>query len=221
MAASELSQTARRRVPRPEREQQMLEAADRVFARRGYQAASMDEIAAEVGVTKPMLYAYFGSKEGLYLATVQRAGEMLAQRLRDAAEGGPAERLEAGVHAFFAFVDERRSGWAVLYREASAGGGPVAARVASLRTAVAATVSQLLGEMARRDGAAADALEAEPLAHALVGAGESLANWWLDHPDEPLDLMAARLMSFAWLGLERLASGERWAPARATSHRTS
>src|SRR5439155_12543670 len=96
--------TPRRRVPRAEREQQMLEAADRVFARRGYQASSMDEIAAEVGITKPMLYAYFGSKEGLYLASVQRAGEMLAQRLRDSARGGPAERLEAGVHAFFSFV---------------------------------------------------------------------------------------------------------------------
>ena len=184
----------------------MLEAADRVFARRGYQASSMDEIAAEVGVTKPMLYAYFGSKEGLYLASVQRAGEMLAQRLRDVAEGGPAERLQAGVHAFFTFVDERRSSWAVLYREATAGGGPVAVRVASLRGAIAATVSQLFAEMA---GAGTDGLEAEPVAHALVGAGESLANWWLDHPEEPVDAMADRLMSFAWLGLERLARGER------------
>jgi AcrR family transcriptional regulator len=198
--------TPRRRVPRAEREQQMLEAADRVFARRGYQASSMDEIAAEVGVTKPMLYAYFGSKEGLYLASVQRAGEMLAQRLRDAAEGGPAERLEAGVHAFFSFVDERRSSWAVLYREASAGGGPVAARVASLRDAVAATVSQLLAEMS---GEGRDGVEPEPMGHALVGAGESLANWWLDHPEEPVDRMTERLMSFAWLGLERLARGER------------
>jgi AcrR family transcriptional regulator len=198
--------TPRRRVPRAEREQQMLEAADRVFARRGYQASSMDEIAAEVGVTKPMLYAYFGSKEGLYLASVQRAGEMLAQRLRDAAEGGPAERLEAGVRAFFAFVDERRSSWAVLYREASAGGGPVAEQVASLRKAVAATVSQLLAEMA---GRGTEPFESEPIAHALVGAGESLANWWLDHPEEPLDAMTERLMSFSWLGLERLARGER------------
>ena len=200
------TRTPRRRVPRAEREQQMLEAADRVFARRGYQASSMDEIAAEVGVTKPMLYAYFGSKEGLYLASVQRAGEMLAQRLRDSAEGGPADRLEAGVRAFFAFVDERRTSWAVLYREASAGGGPVAAQVASLRKAVAGTVSQLLAEMA---GRGTEPLESDPIAHALVGAGESLANWWLDHPEEPLDAMTARLMSFSWLGLERLARGER------------
>jgi len=184
----------------------MLEAADRVFARRGYQAASMDEIAAEVGVTKPMLYSYFGSKEGLYLACVQRAGEMLAQRLRDVAEGGPAERLEAGVRAFFAFVDERRSGWTVLYREASAGGGAVAERIASLRSAVATTVSQLVAEMAASNPNAE--LEHEPIAHALVGAGESLANWWLDHPQEPIELMSARLMSFAWLGLDRLAQGE-------------
>jgi AcrR family transcriptional regulator len=198
----------RKRVPRAEREQQMLEAADRVFARRGYQAASMDEIAAEVGITKPMLYAYFGSKEGLYLASVQRAGEMLADRLRESAAGGPAARLEAGLRAFFSFVDERRTSWAVLYREASAGGGPVAARVASLRAAIAATVSQLLAEMA---GNSPDGLAPEPTGHALVGAGESLANWWLDHPEIGVDEMTERLMSFAWLGLERIARGERLA----------
>jgi AcrR family transcriptional regulator len=201
----------RKRVPRAEREQQMLEAADRVFARRGYQAASMDEIAAEVGVTKPMLYAYFGSKEGLYLASVQRAGEMLAQRLRDSAEGDARQRLQAGVRAFFCFVDERRSSWAVLYREATAGSGPVAAQVASLRAAIAATVSQLLAEMA---GDSSHGLAPEPIGHALVGAGESLANWWLDHPEVELDEMTGRLMSFAWLGLERLARGERLETAR-------
>src|SRR5687767_14290304 len=75
---------ARRRVPRVERQQQMLDVAARVFAERGYHAASMDEIAAEVGVSKPMLYAYFDSKEGLYLACIDRAGQDLLESMRRA-----------------------------------------------------------------------------------------------------------------------------------------
>ncbi|MGH3746792.1 MAG: helix-turn-helix domain-containing protein, partial [Micromonosporaceae bacterium] len=61
-------------MPRADRERQMLAVAEQVFAERGYRDASMDEIAGRVGVTKPMLYAYFGSKEGLLLATIVKFG---------------------------------------------------------------------------------------------------------------------------------------------------
>lgn len=163
----------------------MLEVADRLFAERGYRGASMEEIAAGVGVTKPMLYAYFGSKQGLYLACLQRSGELLMERLLavDASQSGE-QRLRAGIEAFFSFVDEHREGWRVLFREAASGGGPVEARVAELRGQIAQAVEQAL-----RGGA--------PLAHAIVGAGEALANWWLEHPEEPRELMAERLWTLA------------------------
>lgn len=164
----------------------MLEVAGRAFAAHGYHAASMDEIAARADVSKPMLYAYFESKQGLYLAYIRRMGDDLLERLRRAPreEPDPARRLEAGVHAFFGFVDEQRDGWAVLYHEASAQGGAVAAEVATLRDQLIHRVTELLEQcVADRDAPPADRRALEAFAHAVVGAGESLANWWLAHPD--------------------------------------
>jgi AcrR family transcriptional regulator len=203
-------------VPRAEREQQMLDVAARVFAEHGYHAASMDEIAAEVGVSKPMLYAYFDSKEGLYLACIDRAGQDLLESMRRAAgvNLSPEERLWAGILAFFEFVDERRAGWSVLFNEASARGGPFAAEVSQLRARIAAIVDELLTEAAADHGVASVGPDmTEPIAHALVGAGESLANWWLEHPAETREGVALRLMNFAWIGLGGLASGQVWLPA--------
>ena len=82
-SASSSERTAgRRRVPRAEREQSMLDAAGRAFAAHGFHAASMDAIAADAGISKPMLYNYFGSKQGLYVAFVERDGRELLESMR-------------------------------------------------------------------------------------------------------------------------------------------
>jgi AcrR family transcriptional regulator len=196
----------------------MLDVAAQVFAEGGYHEASMDDIAAAVGVSKPMLYAYFDSKEGLYLATIERAGQDLLESMRRAAGENltPEERLWAGILAFFEFVDERRAGWSVLFNEASARGGPFAAEVAQLRARIAGIVDELLSAAAADHGVAHIGPDmTESIAHALVGAGESLANWWLDHPAETREAVALRLMNFAWVGLGGLASGHTWLPAAA------
>src|SRR6201996_6214699 len=131
--------TPRRRMPRAEREQRMLDAAGRAFARDGYHDASMDEIARAAGISKPMLYNYFGSKEGLYLAYIQHSGRALLRGLREAAspDASAGERLRAGILAFLTYVEDHRSGWAVLHREAAAQGGSLAAEVAGLRERIA------------------------------------------------------------------------------------
>src|SRR3954463_16390582 len=128
-----------RGVPRAVREPQILEVAGRIFAARGYHAASMDEIAAQADVTKPLVYAYFGSKERLYVAYIEAAGRELLERMggarRERLEGRraatdpaapPRERLRAGILEFLAFVAERRDGWQVLQSEAAGAGGPPA-----------------------------------------------------------------------------------------------
>lgn len=80
-------------MPRSVREQLILQVAGKVFAQDSYDRASMDRIAELAGVSKPMLYAYFGSKEGLYLAYVGRTGSELVQRLVAAdADGGQPRR---------------------------------------------------------------------------------------------------------------------------------
>src|SRR5205807_5029117 len=78
-------QRGRRKLPRAVRERQMLEVAGRVFAAHGFHEASMDEIAKDAGISKPMIYNYFGSKEGLYFAYIELAGQRLLSRMAEAA----------------------------------------------------------------------------------------------------------------------------------------
>jgi AcrR family transcriptional regulator len=210
MLSSSDSRTARkagtRGVPRPIREAQILDVAGRVFAARGYHVASMDEIAAKADVTKPLIYAYFGSKERLYVAYIERAGQELLARLRASTvpTASATERLHAGVLEFLHFVDERRDGWQVLYSEAAARGGPLAQEVASFRAAVTKMVKRLLmHSTSRGEASAKTAAELDGVSHAFVGAGESLANWWLAHPELPAERAAELLIALGRAGVQQ------------------
>jgi AcrR family transcriptional regulator len=178
-------------MPRARREQLILDVAGGAFAREGYHSASMDEIAEQAGVSKPMLYAYFDSKEGLYLAYIERAGGELLERLESAAprDAQPASALRARITEFLSFVEEHGDGWKVLFREVGST-RPFADQVAQLRERIAGTIRRMIqGGVDSCGGYPPSAADA--IAHALVGAGESLANWWLDHPDVPRDQVAA------------------------------
>jgi AcrR family transcriptional regulator len=171
----------RTRLAREDRMEQTLAAAHDLFAERGYAAVKMDEIAAAVGVTKPLLYNYFGNKERLYISCMERAGDSLTATVA-AAVGStetPREALGAGVRAFFAFLDNDRAAWAVLFDETLPRGGEVADRVAEYRGRILelvsdATLAQLPQE--RRD---AVRVQTEALSVSLLGAAEALARWWL------------------------------------------
>jgi AcrR family transcriptional regulator len=134
-----------------------------------------------VGVTKPLLYAYFGNKERLYLACMEPAGEALvatvAAAVRDTA--APADALRAGVHAFFAFVDRDRNAWRVLFDESLPAGAEPARRAAGQRDRLRGLVAAapLARVPAERREAARPQVEA--LSAALLGAAEALARWWL------------------------------------------
>lgn len=170
-------------MPRSVREQLILRVAGQVFADGGYERASMDRIAQLAGVSKPMLYAYFGSKEGLYLAYVERTGAELVQRLvRADAVDGARNRLRAVIDEFLAFVEEHRDGWTVLFRELNAS-RPLADQVAELRDEIVAEVQRMLEGDGAGSGLAPPA--SEGVAEAIVGAGEALANWWLKRPVVP------------------------------------
>ncbi len=161
--------------------EQTLSVAHGLFAEHGYAAVKMDEIAAAVGVTKPLLYNYFGNKERLYIACMERAGDTLTATIAAAvaASASPGEALQAGVRAFFAFLDEDRAAWAVLFDETLPRGGEVADRVAAYRGNILELVSgSMLAQLPeqRRDAAR---VEVEALSTALLGAAEALARWWL------------------------------------------
>ncbi len=174
-------------MPRAAREQLILDVAGSAFARDGYHAASMEEIAALADVTKPMVYAYFGSKERLYLAYIERTGRELLDRLERSArdEDPPLERLRARIAEFLAFVEEHRDGWRVLFAEA-ASSRPLADEVADLRARIVAAVRRMIEDTGLELAPSAG----DGMAHAIVGAGESFANWWLEQPSVPRELVA-------------------------------
>ena len=186
----------------------MLAVAGEVFAERGFHAASMDDIAERADISKPMLYAYFGSKEGLYSAYMERVGGELLAAMGAAVDASlPAEeQVLASMTAFLGFVDEHRPGWSVLQRELASGGGAMAADVARVRAAIVKRMAALLA------AELGDEVLADALASGFVGAGESLATWWLDHPEATRAEMAARIMEVGWIGVGGVLEGRRWPP---------
>ena len=173
--------STRTRLPRAEREEQMLAAARALFAERGYAAVTMDDVAAAVGVTKPLLYTYFGNKERLYLACMAPAGDALVATVVEAvAEGGTAaDAVANGVRAFFAFVDRDRDAWRVLFDETAPAGGELARRVGEYRERLAGMVAEARLARLPAERREAAAVEVEAVATALLGAAEALARWWL------------------------------------------
>jgi AcrR family transcriptional regulator len=152
----------------------MLDTARALFAARGYADVTMDEVARAVGVTKPLLYAYYGNKEQLFLACMMPAADALVASVVSAvqsAEDAPAA-LRAGIHAFFAFLDSDGEAWRVLHDESLPGGGEIALRIAEYRARMEALVTAAL--QARTESRAV-----EPVSVAIFGAAEALGRWWL------------------------------------------
>ncbi len=197
----------------------MLDAAVSVFSRRGYHPASMDEIAEVAGISKPMVYAYLGTKEDLFAACLRREADRLIAAVVGVAVDGddlpPEELLWRGLLAFFGFVDEHRDGWAVLYRQARGEGGSFGTELDSIRERVVDVVSLLIGRAKARHGTeltAGTELDLRVFAHALVGATESLAGWMIDNPKERPHATASRLMNIVWVGFDELLRGAVWRP---------
>ena len=161
--------------------EQTVAAAHALFAERGYAAVTMDGVAAAVGVTKPLLYNYFGNKEQLYLACLERAGDALVATVVEAVgkTTEPAEAMGAGLRAFFDFVDQDRAAWSVLFDETLPAGGEIAERVSGYRTRLCELIAtSLLAQLPPRSRERART-EVEALSTAVMGAAEALVRWWL------------------------------------------
>jgi AcrR family transcriptional regulator len=201
-----------RRLPREVRERQILDAAVRVFSERGYHEASMDEISDVAGVSKPMIYAYLGSKEDLFAACIHREATRLLEAIAAGVrtELAPDMQLWHGLAAFFEYVGAHRESWRVIHRQSISQGGPFSEELLSMRRQAIKLVDTLLVRVATTEGLEDNATES--LAAALVGSAESLADWWLDNPDVPSRVVASRLMNLAWMGFGGLVEGASWHP---------
>jgi AcrR family transcriptional regulator len=208
------SAPVRKRLTAEARRAAILDAASTVFSARGYHSASIDDIAGEAGVSKALIYEHFASKQELHAKLVEAHAAELYERLAAAVPSveGSASRLATGLDAFFLFVEERRDAWRMLFREAS---DPEAVAVLDrMLTQVTAVVAGLIAAEPGAHNLPQRAEERERgillIAQMLVGAVQTVANWWADHEDVPRRQMVETAMDFAWLGLDRLSRGERW-----------
>jgi AcrR family transcriptional regulator len=198
-----------------ERRAGILDAALAVFSARGFHSSSIDDIAREAGISKALIYEHFESKQGLYADLLERNANELFERLASALAGvgveSGAARLATGLDAFFSFVEERRDAWRILFRdvvdpETSAVLGRMVEQVTAV---VAALIAQDPGAQVRDDD---NEQGIRVLAQMLVGAVQSVANWWAEHPEVAREHAVEMVMDFAWVGLDRLSRGERWSP---------
>lgn len=194
----------RRRVSRPERARQILNAAVTVFAERGYHAASMDAVAERVGVTKPVLYDHFGSKEGLLLGCVARAREEVLEVTARAAAAAstPQDMLRRGFRAFFDYLDAHAPAWTLLYQETAL---PVGAGADSLE-GIRAQQTDLIAGVLTAQVPAADRLRVQAWAQATLGACERLALWRRSPEGAEVSAEEATdyLMDLLWTGMATL-----------------
>jgi AcrR family transcriptional regulator len=207
--------TQRKRLTGEERREAILDSALSVIAQRGYHAASIDDIARDAGVSKALIYEHFASKQDLYAELLeQHAGQLfsaLAEAISEAGRDASA-RLAVGFDAFYGFVEEHRVAWRLLFREAA---DPEAVALLDRITAevtnfVAGVIREDPGSRRGPDDDAAREHGVQVVAQLLVGAVQSLANWWADHQELPRERIVEMTMDFAWLGLQRLSQGERW-----------
>ncbi len=192
----------RARMTGQQRREQLLDVGRKVFAEKGFEGMTVEEIAASAQVSKPVVYEHFGGKEGLYAVVVDREIETLLNAITASlsAETQPRVLLENAALALLGYIETSTDGFRILVRDS-----PVAQATgtfASLISDVASQVEYLLGdEFSRRD---LDPKAAPLYAQMLVGMVALTGQFWLDHRKPKKAEVAAHLVNLAWNGLSGL-----------------
>ncbi len=194
----------RARMTGSERRHQLIDIARSLFAERGYEGTSIEEIALRANVSKPVVYEHFGGKEGLYAVVVDREMSALldgiTSSLTKSTNNRSRLRIERVALALLTYVEERTDGFRILIRDspASVNSGTYSTL---LNDAVNQVSSILAGDFARRG---LDPETAPLYAQALVGSVSMTAQWWLDAREPKKEVVAAHLVNLCWNGLRHL-----------------
>lgn len=202
--------TSKKRLTGTERRAQLMEVGRAVFGETGFENASLEVIAQRAGVTKPIIYEHFGSKEGLHAAIVEREMDALVTRVVEAmSEGSPRERFEGAVVEFMSYAAEEPAGFAVLTRETP---------VAPARPGMTRVIDQLterVGAIFKRELARAgyDRRVAPIYATALLGMVTQVGRWWAAEGNGlSRDQVVRHVVALGWMGLRHLPKS----PAKVT-----
>jgi AcrR family transcriptional regulator len=184
-----------------ERREQLVGVARTVFAERGYEAATVEEIAERADVSKPVVYEHFGGKEGIYAVIVDREVTDLTARMAAALEASsPRGAAEGAAMAFLGYIEDREEGFRILTRDAPI--GMASGSLASVMSDVAVRAEALLMRYFRDRGF--DERTAPMYARMLVGAVALVGEWWVDAGKPSRDEVAAHVVNLLWNGLKAL-----------------
>jgi AcrR family transcriptional regulator len=200
----------------PQRRAQLIEVARGLFAERGFEGTSIEEIAQRASVSKPIVYEHFGGKEGLYAVVVDREMETLLEMVTASlSRNSSLHRIQSVALALLTYMEERTDGFRILMRGESTSTGGFSSL---LNDAISQVEHILAGEFDRRGF---DPALAPMYAQALVGMVSVTAQWWLDVREPSKEVVAAHLVNLCWNGLARLNPNPRLISTDASGKRSS
>jgi AcrR family transcriptional regulator len=184
-----------------ERREQLLDVGRRLFAERGFEGTSIEEIAAQAGVSKPVVYEHFGGKEGLYAVVVDREVDRLLTMATTLLDGdNTVTKFESAAVRLLKYIEDNADGFRILVRDSPPGSGN--GTFGTLLSDIAGQVEYIVGDFLSSRGQ--DRKLAPMYAQMLVGMVAFAGQWWLDARKPELEDVAAHLINLAWNGLSRL-----------------
>ncbi len=190
-------------MSRVQRETQLLDIAEEVFVAKGFVDSTMEDIADRAGITKPVIYDHFGSKDGLLAAAIARSRRQLFDSTAGAwdavaSDASPEERLGVGLRSFFAFIADHAEAFALIQQEGALS-APLAKGLEDIRAEQARVVGRVLRQ--RREIATVPAALVEGFAEVVIATAERVAVWRLKRPEISLDDATDIVMTVVWRGL--------------------
>ncbi|ALC05386.1 hypothetical protein CDES_04710 [Corynebacterium deserti GIMN1.010] len=202
----------RQRMTGTERRQQLISIGRAVFAERGFEGTSVEEIAARANVSKPVVYEHFGGKEGLYAVVIDREMIKLESMITESLQHGRSRyRIEQAVLALLTYVEDETDGFQILVRDMRPG---VSRSYGTLLNDATSQVSHILGNAFVRSGL--DSEYATLYGQALVGMVSMTAQWWLDERTPAKEEVAAHIVNLCWNGLAGMEAKPTLTPISST-----
>jgi AcrR family transcriptional regulator len=207
------SQAPRKRLSAAQRRETIEDAATALFAERGYQGASIDEIARRSGVTPPVVYDHFASKQELYRSLLERHFAELRQVWRENFVGAdpPGQRVARSFDAWFAYIESHPFAGRMLFRDTT-GDPKIEAMHQEVAASSRAAIMGLFADQPEVEKVICPEVE-QGLEMAWIvmrGVLQGLAMWWYEHPRVPRERVVATAMNALWVGWERTQAGEGW-----------
>jgi AcrR family transcriptional regulator len=182
-------------VPRLDRETQILDVASEHFGTHGFAGTSVAAVAAGAGISKPLVYSYFGSKEGLYEACLDRGGALLADEMERIARGDAVgiERGMLTLGGLFSLLEHRRHLWRLFFDTTAPSTGPIRDSITHYADRIGRLADEGVAELMTLAGND-DPLDVSAMTSVWLGIVDSLMNWWVEHPDQTADEMMQRCL---------------------------